>query len=372
MTTTKFGCLPLYAPLELFHSFGLNPVTLWGFRGPAPLGDVHLQSFACSVARRLVDFILSDKGRDLNGLFAYNACDTIRNLPEILQTGLREAGREVTVFTMHVPQYDSMIGRGQDYLRTEIKQLIASLEQVFHTHFDWTKFQASAKLFQQQRQLAMQLEEHVTRGRVKFADFAGLLAESAALPVETKIAQLQDAIKKVDIYSEPPEVEYQNKTIISGILPPPPAISALFEDTGFRVVGNDVALLNRSYAESPVIGDDAMEYYVDFYYRHVPCPTLLFSADHRLERLIWLASARGAKSIIFVGEKYCECEFFEFPYLQNQLRSRGIESILLEVGMDDEANIAPFQNRIEAFAEMLDVKAKKTPVEGKSTKKKSK
>ncbi len=372
MAKPVFGCLPLYAPLELFHSFGLNPVTLWGFKGPAPQGDVHLQSFACSVARRLVEYVLSDKGRALNGLFAYNACDTIRNLPEILQTGLREAGREVPVFTMHVPQYDSMIGRGQDYLRTEIKQLITSLEEVFHAHFDWGKFQASVQLFQQQRQLARQLEEHATRGRVKFTDFARLLAESAALPVETQIAQLTDALKAVDVDSEPPEVEYQDKTIISGILPPPPAISALIEDTGFRVVGNDVAVLNRSYAGSPVIGDDAMEYYVDLYYRHVPCPTLLFSADHRLEHLLWLASTRGAKSIIFVGEKYCECEFFEFPYLQEHLRTRGIESILLEVGMDDEANIAPFQNRIEAFAEMLGVKAKKTPVESKSTKKKSK
>ncbi len=357
MVKPVFGCLPLYAPLELFHSFGLNPVTLWGIRGPAPQGDVHLQPFACSVARRLVEYVLSDKGRDLNGLFAYNACDTIRNLPEILQTGLREAVREVPVFTMHVPQNDSMIGRGQDYLRKEIKQLITNLEQVFHAQFDRGKFQTSAKLFKQQRQLAQQLEEHVTRGRVKFTDFASLLAESAALPVEIRIGQLQAALKKVDVYSEPPAVEYQNKTIISGILPPPPAISALIEDAGFRVVGNDVALLNRSYAESPVIGDDAMEYYVDLYYRHVPCPTLLFSADHRLEWLVWLASARGAKSIIFVGEKYCECEFFEFPYIQDQLRSRSIESILLEVGMDDEANIAPFQNRIEAFAEMLGVTA---------------
>ncbi len=264
MVENIFGCLPLYAPLELFHSFGLNPVTLWGFRGPAPLGDAHLQSFACSVARRLVDFVLSDTGRDLNGLFAYNACDTIRNLPEILQAGLREAGREVPVFTMHLPQYDSMIGRGQDYLRMEIKQLIASLEQVYHAHFDWAKFQASAQLFQQRRQLARQLEEHVTRSRVKFTDFARLLAESAVVPIETQIAQLQAALKTVDVYSEPPEVEYQNKTIISGILPPPPAISAHIEDAGFRVVGNDVAVLNRSYAESPVIGDDAMEYYVDF------------------------------------------------------------------------------------------------------------
>ncbi len=372
MGNKRFGCLPLYPPLELFHSFGLNPVTLWGFRGPAPQGDAHLQSFACSVARRLVDFVLSEKGGDLNGLFAYNACDTIRNLPEILQTGLREAGREVPMFTMHLPQYESIITGNQDYLRKEIKQLIDALEQVYHAHYDWAKFQASAQLFQQQRQLARQLEEHVTRGRVKFTDFARLITDGAALPVETQIAQLQAALKAVDVYSEPPDVEYQNKTIISGILPPPPAISALLEDTGFRVVGNDVAVLNRSYAKSPVIGDDAMEYYVDFYYRHVPCPTLLFSADHRLEHLLWLTSTRGAKSIIFVGEKYCECEFFEFPYLQDQLRSRGIESILLEVGIDDEANIAPFQNRIEAFAEMLGVKANKTQIEGKSTKKKSK
>src|SRR5512146_3265760 len=81
------GCFPLYPPLELIHSLGLTPILLWDFEEPAEglkKADHHLQRFACSVGRQLTAFILSRGGEILQGLFMYNACDTLRNLPEIL------------------------------------------------------------------------------------------------------------------------------------------------------------------------------------------------------------------------------------------------------------------------------------------------
>jgi hypothetical protein len=54
------GCFPLYPPLELFHSMGLAPVVLWGLRDAIPslsLADRHLQSYVCSVARRLTEAV---------------------------------------------------------------------------------------------------------------------------------------------------------------------------------------------------------------------------------------------------------------------------------------------------------------------------
>src|SRR5271157_1567711 len=95
------GCFPLYPPLELFHSMDLVPVVLWGL-DEAVAGvsesDKHLQNYACSVARRLTEFVLTAGAGLLDGLFMYNACDTLRNLPEILECGLKENGASIPLF----------------------------------------------------------------------------------------------------------------------------------------------------------------------------------------------------------------------------------------------------------------------------------
>ena len=65
------GCFPLYPPLELLHSMGFFPIILWGFRKyfkNTHESDKHIQDYACSVARYLIEFILEDKGEILDGI----------------------------------------------------------------------------------------------------------------------------------------------------------------------------------------------------------------------------------------------------------------------------------------------------------------
>jgi len=49
------GCFPLYPPLELLHSFGLNPFILWNFGNSfrkTPASDRHVRTYVCSAGRR--------------------------------------------------------------------------------------------------------------------------------------------------------------------------------------------------------------------------------------------------------------------------------------------------------------------------------
>ena len=97
-TKLNLGCFPLYPPLELFHSMEITPVILWGLKNSVDridLSDRHLQNYACSIARHLTEYILRDDGLKLDGLFMYNACDTLRNLPEVLESGLFQSNREL-------------------------------------------------------------------------------------------------------------------------------------------------------------------------------------------------------------------------------------------------------------------------------------
>ncbi len=352
------GCFPLYPPLELLHSLGLSPVVLWGLEGSGgdlSEADRHIQTYACSVARRLAQCVMAE-GPDLfDGIFFYNACDTLRNLPEILREGW--AGNALPpMFRMHLPMTSARGESTRAYLQAEIDALIAALEAAFGTRYSEENFAASVDLYAQVRALALQWERGMAEGRVPFSSFCAAMASANNLSVEGQVELLQSGLASF-MAADPASAS--KAVMVSGILPPPPAISRLLDEAGLRVVANDLAACFRSTAHTPQTWRDAGDYYVRFYEEHFPCTTLLYTADRRVPALLKMADEAEASGFVFFGEKYCEYEYFELPYLQGRLQEAGIPVLSLEISIDDAANVETFRTRIQAFAEML---AERTPV----------
>ncbi|MBA4369010.1 MAG: hypothetical protein C0403_15380 [Desulfobacterium sp.] len=347
------GCLPLYPPMEIFHAMDLIPVTLWGLRDMIRTldeSDRHIQNYSCSVARRAAEFILSESGMMLDGIFAYNACDTLRNLPEILSNGLQDAGRPLPMFQIHVPMVPSGQTDAKDYLCNEILSLIRLLEKTFHIPFSSDRFQDSVEKYNEVRNLYRRMEKQVASGKMTFQDFMIAFHSSGFLPVEDQIRFLSGELDRCCNKESKPG---NHPIMISGILPPPLPVIQAIEKAGLRIVCNDIASLGRYYGYSPGLNASVEQYFVDFYENHIPCPTLLYSADNRMEYMISVLQKTSAEGVIFVGEKFCEYEYFEFPYLEKRLKDKGVPSVLIEIAVDDEDNIASLKNRIDAFAEVI-------------------
>ena len=350
------GCFPLYPPAELFHAMDLEPLVMWGLKPyfrDTKKGDEHLQNFVCSVARRLTEFVFSDASPFLDGLFMYNACDTLRNLPEILSCGLEDEGRNLPLLNIHVPMVPLGRTDARNYLKKEIEMLIASLETTFGSCFSPSRFKESIRLYSRARALAKRLEAEVANGRLQLEEFVSLMQGNYLRPVETQTELMESTLVEVG-EKDPAECGNQSagRIILSGILPPPLEICSHIEEAGLKVVGNDIASLARSYSWIPRITASAADYYIDFYSNHCPCPTLLGSADKRIAGLEALIDESQAQGVIFVGEKFCEYEYFEFPFLQRLCRSKGVCATLLEFGIDDQS-LGPVKTRIDAFSEMI-------------------
>ena len=80
---------------------------------------------------------------------------------------------------------------------------------------------------------------------------------------------------------------------------------------------------------------------------------MLGTADQRACTLESLVEEWDAQGVIFLGEKYCEYEYFEFPHLQKRLGAKGVKTLLLEFAVDADRSLGAYKTRIEAFAEML-------------------
>lgn len=102
-----------------------------------------------------------------------------------------------------------------------------------------------------------------------------------------------------------------------------------------------------------MVSEDPEEYYARYFTRRFPCTTLLYQSDDRLDAYLKLVSRSAAEGVVFCGEKFCEYEYFEFPYLEKQLREMGVPVLFLEFGVDDDRNVDAYTTRIAAFAEML-------------------
>ena len=118
--------------MELIHAAGFHPLVLWDLSDLVPgtaESDRHLQTFSCSVARRMAEYLLSPHSAGFSGFLFSNACDTIRKLPEVLDCGLHERNRSLPMFRLHVPAARLGSGNSRGYLAQEIGRLRDELTQ---------------------------------------------------------------------------------------------------------------------------------------------------------------------------------------------------------------------------------------------------
>jgi len=347
------GCFPLYGPLELFHSFGLTPVVLWGLgdgRGYYPASDAHVQGYACSVARALTGFVIEHGTALFDALFMYNACDTLRNLPEILSRALDSRGGHIPMFRLHLPAIPLDRAHAARYLEERLRGLVKALEEFTGRSFSGDAFMASATLYERRRSLCRGVMDLRARGGIPSARAARIIELGNHVEVAEHIAGLEEVVGSC---SGLPGDARGVRVMAGGIQAPPLELLDAMDSSNLVTVADDFATMARTHLASVSPRPDPHSYYTELYLHHPPCSTLLPSADARLGHLVSRAKASGARGFILFGEKFCEYEYFEAPQLLAAMEREGVRTLFLEIAPEDRENLAQHVTRIEAFAEML-------------------
>lgn len=352
------GCFPLYPPVELFHSLDLQPLIMWGFKNlfsSTHLSDQHIQDYVCSIARHLTEFTLSDYGEILEGIFFYNACDSLRNLPEILAEGLRELDRTINYFHFHIPMKSIEKNYVYEYLKNEVDLLINQLEENYSIESDFERFKESVELYRKFREYSKIIEKKIIQSSISYREYVKIMHKTNLLNVKDKVEFLNLYNQKLEENQKQIINKKNEKVLLSGILPPPLKIIEIVENSGFQIVGNDIASLRRTidYTPEKKSFKNIGEYYIKFYNDHFPCPTLLYSSDRRIEKLLELISLSQADAVIFIGEKFCEYEYFEFPTISNELSKQNLKILNLEFSAEQSYNLEAYKTRIDAFYELI-------------------
>lgn len=341
------GWLPIYVPEELIHAAAALPVSLWGGRTEIARADAHLQGFACSVVRAVLEYGLKGSYNMVDGFIFPSTCDHIQNTSDIWSAVF--PGRPK--FDMVYPA-NRQSGASAEYLEQLFSALRDWLTELTGCEISDAKLRESGKVYNRYRALCAALYELRSRRPESMSSEEFSLIIKAALFMEKgefnrQLEELLPWLEKRTVRPKPAV-----RLVATGIMAEPPEILAIIDELGGAVVADDLALgarilrapLNESLPPLAALAD-----------RHLrlgPCSTLYDCRKERGAHLLGLAARHNADGVLFLGMKFCEAEEFDYPVLKAELEAAGLPLLLLEVEQQMSA-FGQVRTRLQAFLEIL-------------------
>jgi len=343
--TKILGYFCTYTPVELVHAAGFLPVRIMGGPGTVSAADLVSPAFICPYMRRALEQGLNHEYDYLSGMVQAYTCDAACGVMRIWEQNL--AGE--IFHSIPLPYNDNPDSRR--FLRAAIEELIDKL-QAKGGRFSEEALAESLRLYGRIRDLVLELYRMRYDWRMPLAAsqfLTVILAGFVSPPEEYRamIAELIADLRKASSLDTGDSVP----VLVSGSIVEEPAVLDILEESGGKVVADDLCTGLRNFQPAAGEGSDAMERLIDRYMNRFPCPARSRATD-RAVLLAELVERSRARGVVFAFQKFCTPHLADHPFLVEDLKKRGIPSIMIE--MDETgANEGQLRTRFEAFFEML-------------------
>jgi bcr-type benzoyl-CoA reductase subunit C len=341
------GWLPIYVPEELIHAAGALPVSLWGGKTEIARADAHLQGFACSVVRAVLEYGLKGTYNMVDGFIFPSTCDHIQNTSDIW----------AAVFPDR-PKFDLVYPANR-----RSSASAAYLEQLFTALQEWlegltgcrpseTKLRESIGTYNRYRSLSAELASLRSARPECLTGLEFALITKAALFMEKeeynrRLAELLPWLANRTVRPQP-----KVRLVASGIMAEPEEILEILDELGGVVVADDLALGARTLRAPSDERLPPLSALVDRHLRLGPCSTLYDCRKERGAHLLGLAARHNADGVLFLSMKFCEAEEFDYPVVKAELEAAGLPHLFLEVEQQMSA-LGQVRTRLQAFLEIL-------------------
>lgn len=341
------GVFPALYPREILWALDIVPAEIWDPPLEIRRAGAHLQPYICSVVRLGLELILQGKCDFLDGFLFPHTCDSIQNLASVIYDFI--GARKPCYFFYHpkIPHGHT----ARDYYLKNLKALAAELKRQFGP----LKMDSLREKVDMGRRISELLGELYDLRAARRLDasneaFYRTIRKGEYLFPDDYIAELEGFLTQ----TRSEESRNGATIILSGILPNPPQILTLLDDLDVQVGHDDLLNGSRRLLISNEKPGDPFEYMAECYFHMPPCPTRGSSISDRMRHLLSLINATGAKGVIFNVVKFCEPEWFDVPNLQEELKKRGVPSLVLDTELNQGLS-GQMKTRLEAFIEIVRV-----------------
>jgi bcr-type benzoyl-CoA reductase subunit C len=341
------GWLPIYVPEELIHAAGALPVSLWGGRTEIARADGHLQGFACSVVRSVLEYGLKGTYNMVDGFIFPSTCDHIQNTSDIWAAVFPGRPKFDLVYPANRQSKAST-----DYLKRLFIGLQEWLAALTGSEAGEGRLRESIAIYNHYRALSSELAILRSSRPECMSGLEFSLITKAALFLEKteynrRLAELLPWLASRTVRPQP-----KVRLVATGIMAEPQEILEVIDELGGAVVADDLALgarILRAPADETLPPLSAL---VDRHLRLGPCSTLYDCRKERGSHLLELAARNNADGVLFLSMKFCEAEDFDYPVLKAELEAAGLPLLLLEVEQQMSA-LGQVRTRLQAFLEIL-------------------
>lgn len=337
------GFLPTYVPLEPIYAAGALPVGLWGSDTPISLADAYIQQFTCSLVRSVTELAFSGEYDDLDAVLFPPICDSLKLVSSIWDFNV---SGKFLVDLVNLPERLD-VSSAHTYLVAELRRVTQRLtdETLDDTHL--------AVGIAQVNRLRKSMDDFCAWRRchqAPFAEAATILRAATVLHADEYCALVDRVIVDSESAGDGP---CGIPVVVSGLSCqlPHPEMMRCFDEAGLWVVEDDLFIGLRGTPPVATSGDPYANI-AQSYCRSAPMA--IRHAEH-VKRHAWIAdqlSRSRAKGVVLMVPKFCEPEWFDVRYLQQEMRQRHVPSIVIDFEEGLGAT-GPLQTRLSAFAETI-------------------
>ena len=343
--TKIIGYFCTYTPIEVIHAAGFLPIRILGGTGQVDIAYSLAPNFICPPLLLSLDKAMQGKYKFLSGVVQSYTCDVVCGLVNIWEENI---GGEI-YHSIPLPYNDSPDGR--KFYRASVQELVGKFNKIGGAITE-ESLRASLELYTAIRTLILDLYTLRFQGNLPLSasDLHVVIQAGFVIPPEEYRTMLEQLLKEVELGGTRNAVGVP--LLISGSIIDDVRVMDLIEESGGRVVADDLCTGYRHFYPPSGQGDDALECIIDRYISRFPCPARSRAID-RVPLLLDLLKRSGAHGIAFVFQKFCTPHLSDYPILREELGKKGIPNFHVEL---DAAGIMEGQlrTRLQAFIEMLE------------------
>jgi len=342
------GYLCSYTPEEIIFAAGIHPVRLFGTAGNITLADAHLQSYACSLARGVLESALSGELDYLDGMVFPHTCDTIQRLSDIWRLNTKFGFFADVVLPVKLNTESA-----KEYMEDILQKFRSDLEEGMGVTITDRALEESIEKYNRIRGCLKTIYElHSTDPDILTgSDLHAIVKGSMIMDRDYLLERLPEIIEMLK-ERKPSTGTGRKRIIMVGSICDHPDVYTIIEKSGGVVVWDDLCTGSRYFEGLTGTEGNPVKAIASRYIERQICPAKHISNTARGDGIVEIVRKNNARGVIFLLLKFCDPHYFDYPYMKGFLDREDIPSILLEIE-DQLPSEGQLMTRFETFIHML-------------------
>lgn len=337
-----------YTPEELILAAGAHPFRIFGESHGLPHADAHLQPYACSMVRGMLEDGLSGSLDFMDAVVFPHACDSIQRLSDIWRLNVKSLHFDVLLPV----KLDSPLAKS--YFTKVLTRFKKDLEKSFSLEISDSELGRAIGVMNDLRHELIQLYTLQSQqpGFMSGSDISAIVKASMVMEkqeVAGMLAQLLEAtgrIKLADIPEDPKRI------LISGSVCSHPELSQIIESKNAAVVWDDLCSGTRYFEGLVSEEKDPVEAIADRFTSRYVCPAKHLGVEFQMENLKKLIRQHRVDAVLFMFLKFCEPFSFDYPDIKKELEKMKIPFLMVEMDRHNAID-EQMRTRIDTILEIL-------------------